>query len=390
MKKFKILIIDDQSDSRTSLEEILASNDFEVKTATDRDEALQLLDDEIVDLIYLGFNLAFLENFSICRVVKSNSDAALIPVIVMIGHDELSYIHEIFESGADDYIIKPLISRELLVKSSMYLELKYSRQMARNMNQMLESVVSQRTTELEDSLKKLRQANKDLETLEISKSEFFNLISHEIRTPLNGIMGSLALIERAQLPDEINRYFSLLDHSVKRLEKFSNTILEASILRIRGKNALMLKKIDLVNVIDLALDQCISQFREKNIQIDFQKNITDTYLKGDQKYLLRCFEAVLENAFKFSPKGGKVEICINGGSDGYLKISVTDRGKGFSQVSLDHLFSALSNLAGHFDQNTGMGLHLAKLIVDAHSGSIKVGNLEPSGAFVELLIPSNH
>ena len=388
MKKFRILIIDNQPESRTSLEEFLLVNDFEVKTATNRTEAVQLLKEELVDLVFIDAGPGGVQSFLICREIKSNANWSLTPVIVMIGHDELAIIQETIESGADDYILKPLINSELLTKIGIHLELKYSRQMAKNMNQMLETKVAQRTNELEDSLIKLRQANKDLEILEIAKSEFFNLISHEIRTPLNGILGSLALIERYQLPDEISRYFSLLDLSVKRLEKFSNIILEASILRIKGEKALIFMATDIVNVIELALDQCISQFTEKDIFIDFQKNITNSYLKGDPKYLLKCFTAILENAFKFSPKGEKVEICIRDESDGSLKITIADRGKGFSQPSLDNLFSALSNLDGHFDQNTGMGLHLAKLIVEAHSGSIKVENLQPTGAMVTIQIPS--
>ena len=73
-----------------------------------------------------------------------------------------------------------------------------------------------------------------------------------------------------------------------------------------------------------------------------------------------------------------------------MSISVADRGNGFSKAALDNIYDALSNLEAHFDQNTGMGLHLAKLIVDAHSGFIKVGNRNPTGALIEIMIPSKH
>ena len=70
-----------------------------------------------------------------------------------------------------------------------------------------------------------------------------------------------------------------------------------------------------------------------------------------------------------------------------MKISIIDTGKGFSKVAMDNIYMPLSNLESHFDQNTGMGLHLAKLVVDAHSGFIKAGNREPFGAIVDILIP---
>jgi len=388
MKKFKILLIDNQIDDVLSLEQVLRGGDFEVKNVPNEQEALVILKGQIIDLIFIDIGLPDQECFSICQTIKTHADWGVIPVIFMVGIDDLSLVSRIFEMEADDYILKPLISSELLKKAGLMLELKYSRLMARNMNQMLETKVAQRTNELEDSLNKLSLANKELGILEIAKSEFFNLISHEIRTPLNGILGSLALIERYDLPDAVSRYFTLLDFSVKRLESFSNIILEASVLRIKGERALLFSETDLGEIIQNAVDLCIPNFHEKNITIDFQKNRINSRIKGDQKYLLKCFTAVLENAFKFSSPGDKIEISISDDQEGYLKTTISDYGIGFSNESLGNLFNALGNLEGHVDKNIGMGLHIAKLIIDAHAGSISVGNRKPKGAIVEIRIPS--
>lgn len=388
MKKFTVLLIENQVDIVVSLERILEKNDFEIMNVPNEQEALQILNNEIVDLVFIDLHLPHLQSFSICQTIKSNVNWSVIPVIFIVGHDDLSLTTKIFESGADDYVFKPLINSEILKKSGILIEFKYSLQMAKNMNQLLESKVIQRTNELEDSLIKLSQANKELEILEIAKLEFFNLISHEIRTPLNGIMGSLALIERFKLPDGVSRYFTLLDFSVKRLESFSNTILEASNLRIKGEKALIVQETDLVDVIELAMDQCLSQFPEKDIIIEFKQEGTNTILNGDSKYLIKCFTAILENAFKFSPKGEKVEINLSNEPDGYLKTMIVDHGDGFSKASRDNLFNALGNLEGHIDRNIGMGLHIARLIIDAHGGSITVRNRNPKGAIVEIQLPS--
>ena len=195
------------------------------------------------------------------------------------------------------------------------------------------------------------------------------------------------MIDRFKLPDEINRYLMLLGYSAKRLEKFSNTILEASALRIKGEKALVYVDTEFMNIIQKALDQVMGQFSEKNIVIDIQNNATNLSLRGDQNYLIKCFAMVFENAFKFSNTGGKLDIIIVNEPEGNLKITIADYGIGFSKVSLDNIFKAMSNLDTHFDQNTGMGLHIAKLIIEAHSGSIQVGNRIPSGAFVEIRIP---
>ncbi len=390
MKKFNILVINDNVRDMVSLQEILVANDFVVKTATSGNAGLKILTEGLTDLVYIGVNMAEKSDYQTCKTIKLNPDLKRTPVIFIVGNDDLIFVKEIYESGGDDYITKPFVWSELLMKARIHLELKYSREMSRNMNQILEAKVSQRTVELEDSITKLGEAKKELELLNIAKSEFLNLISHEIRTPLNGIMGSLALIGRYQYTEEVNRYFSLLDTSVKRLEKFSNTILEASTLRLKGEKALKKLDVDLVEVIQVAIDESSKKFLEKNIDLVVQNDTTNSSLKGDPKLLLKSFSAVLDNSFKFTPKEGKVEIKISNDANGFIKVSIADNGRGFSKIAMDNIYKPLSNLEAHFDQNTGMGLHLAKLVVDAHAGFISAGNRNPKGALIEILLPAKH
>ena len=390
MKKFNILVIDDNVRDMVSLQEILVANDFVVKTTTRGNVGLKILEEGPTDLVLIGADMAGKSGYQTCKMIKLNPDLKGTPVIFIVGNNDFIFVKEIFESGGDDYITKPFVWCELLMKVRIHLELKYSREMSRNMNQILEAKVAQRTVELEDSITKLGEAKKELELLNIAKSEFLNLISHEIRTPLNGIMGSLALIGRYQYTDEVNRYFSLLDTSVKRLEKFSNTILEASTLRLKGEKALKKIDFDLVKLIQLAIDESSKKFLEKNIDVVVQNDAINSFLKGDPKLLLKSFSAVLDNSFKFTPKEGKVEIKISNDANGFMKVSIADSGKGFSKIAMDNIYKPLSNLEAHFDQNTGMGLHLAKLIVDAHAGFISAGNRNPKGALIEILLPTKH
>ncbi len=389
MKKFNILVIDSNEEDRSSFEKMLLLNDYLVKTAESGKVGLEILNDGQFDMVFIDSDLPGRESYQTCKAIKANARLGKIPVLFIVGNSSFSFLNEVYEAWGDDYITKPLVWSELLMKSRIHLELRYSRDMAKNMNHLLESKVAQRTIELEDSLQKLVKAKKDLEQLTIAKSEFLNMISHEIRTPLNGILGSMALIGQYNFSNEVNRYFSLLDTSVRRLEKFSNTILEASTLRLKGAKALVFMEFDLLKVINEAIAICNTKYSEKTIEIDFKSEGVESKIKGDQKYLLKCFTAVLDNAFKFSPKMKCIRIIIINNSGGFLKIEISDDGKGFSNSALGHLFEPLSNQQGHFDQNTGMGLHLAKTIVDAHSGFMTVKNNESAGATIEILLPVN-
>ncbi len=389
MKKFVVLVIDDQIDSRNSLAEILVSNDFIVTTANTDEKVYECLNNEVIDLIFICSGYSVHHNTSFCRTIKGKSAWTTIPVIFILDHYEQAIVREIYESGCDDYILKPIVWNELMMKSRIHLELKYSRQMARSVNQILESKVEQRTHELEASLTKLVQANKDLEILEIAKSEFFNMISHEIRTPLNGILGSLALIDRFTLSEKVKRYFSILDLSVKRLEKFSNTILEASTLRIKGEKALRFEDADILVMFNYIVNQHFEQISAKSITIDLKNNLTNSVLRCDKKYLSKCLEVVLDNAVKFSPTDSIIDVELFNDTEHNVKITIADSGSGFSESSLSTIFNAMGNLKAHFDKNIGMGLHMAKLITDAHSGSIKAGNRSPNGAIIEICFPKS-
>ena len=90
MKKFTILIIDNQVDNIISLESILEKNDFEIKNVQSEQEALWILKDEMVDLVFIDINLPHQQGFSICHTLKSNAKWSVIPVIFIVGMDDLS------------------------------------------------------------------------------------------------------------------------------------------------------------------------------------------------------------------------------------------------------------------------------------------------------------
>lgn len=372
------------------LSQTLGTNDFNHQFIHSGEQAMPKLQRNEVDLVYIDINSNQKDGFEICRRIKSDPVSEAIPVIFIAESRDTDLIGDFFDSGGDDYLLKPLNEKELLKKAMFHIELNFSRRMSKDINHILEKKIAERTIELEESLVRLNKAKKELESLDIAKTEFLNLISHEIRTPLNGIMGSLALIGRYHFTDDVNRYFSLLDTSVKRLEMFSNTILEASNLRLKGEKALVFMNVDPVKVVNEVIDLCSGNYSAKEIEVNLKSLPDNLLIQADIKYFKECLIAVIDNAFKFSPERGSITIALNYKANGFLIITVSDQGPGFSKDSLENIFAPLSNLKNHYDKNTGMGLHLARLIAEAHSGSISVRNIETKGAEIEILIPVMH
>jgi two-component system sensor histidine kinase/response regulator len=390
MKKFNVLVINSYDEEVGIIEQMLGANDFRFDFVQNGKSVLTKIESEGVDLIFIDAGHDQKEAFATCLSIKYDSGHKDIPVIFMIDCKDSHIIEDSLDNGGDDYVLKPFSQKELLKKSMFHIELKFSRKMSKDITHILEEKVAERTVELEESLQKLNKAKKELESLDIAKSEFLNLISHEIRTPLNGIMGSLALIGRYHFTDEVNTYFSLLDISVKRLELFSNTILEASNLRLKGEKALVFNDIDPINAVNEAINQCSGKYAAKGIIMDLESLPNKPFIRADLKFLTKCLLAIIDNAYKFSPERGTIHIEMEDDSNGFLMIAIKDQGPGFSIDAMENIFEPLSNIKNHYDKNTGMGLHFAKLIVEAHSGLISVKNIEPNGAEIEIKLPVSH
>ncbi len=387
MKKFNVLVINCTPEENLSFKEKLGLNDYMPFYVANRESALAWLLKNSCDLIFIDISANFEESLEICRMIKSNLSFQKIPVIFLMDGFDRTIIDNCFDIGCNDYILKPISSKELARKAMMHTELEFSRELSKDTRRILEQKIVERTIELEDSLLKLKKAKKELESLDIAKSEFLNLISHEIRTPLNGIMGSLTLIGRYHFTDEVNSYFSLLDASVKRLEKFSNSILEASNLRLKGEKMLILSTLNPVRIISEIIELCSVKYSDKVIQTSLKNKSKKLLIQADPKYLRKCLYAVIDNAFKFSPRGGTVSVSVRNDEKRFLDITVTDEGPGFSRDSIDGLYDALNNGHMHYDGNIGLGMHMARLIVEAHSGRISAGNIRPHGAKIKIELP---
>lgn len=385
MKQFKILLVGDKPELLGDIKRSLPENDFDVELLHPL-ELPTYTSKGFFDLVLLAAGEQPNSAFELCRWLKGAETTKDIPLIMVIPSGYGMLMADAFEYGADDCVAAHVNPTELRHRVKGQIEARYAKLLAQNINAILEEKVTQRTAELEDSLRKLSRAKLELESLSVAKSQLLNLISHEIRTPLNGIIGSMMLIGRFQIPEEVRKYFALLDISVKRLERFSSTILETSKLRLNGKNILICKPLNVLDILSSAQKTMTGRYPEKMVEMKIQTGVAGPFVDADLKYIQRCFDALIDNAYKFSPHGEVVNVSVEE-MGGLVLIRIADNGPGFSKSALEYLFQPLSNHESHVDQNTGMGLYLAKVIVDAHSGTISVVNRETRGATVTVILP---
>jgi signal transduction histidine kinase len=246
----------------------------------------------------------------------------------------------------------------------------------------------QLNTELRQAYRSLDRANRDLERLDQTKSDFISIASHELRTPLTTIIGyTEMLIEDHTLPPAVNEMLKSISKGTRRLHEIMDSMFDIAQIDTRTLQ-LNLTPVDTAGLIKEVSDDLEKSFIERKQILTI--NIPPLPLaKADPNLLKKLFQHLLTNAIKFTPNDGKVTVAArvlpthsaelpHGG----VEIVVSDTGVGVDPASQDIIFSKFyqpGDLSKHSTSKTrfkgsgaGLGLALSKGIVEAHGGRIWV------------------
>jgi two-component system, cell cycle sensor histidine kinase PleC len=225
------------------------------------------------------------------------------------------------------------------------------------------------------------------------KSEFIANMSHELRTPLNTIIGFSRLIgehnKRALSPESINEYSGLIQEAAKHLLSIINDILEISKIQ-SGRFNLDIHPLDL----DELLIGCLPYFKvaaeERGVTL-VQEVARDMPLVGaDPVKLRQVILNLLSNAIKFTPNGGKVTLRAQQHNDDQVRIMVRDTGIGMSDAEIAIALLPFGQVDGgrsRLREGTGLGLPIAKALIEKHGGKMEIRSGKDQGTEVSILLP---
>ena len=383
-KRSTILIVDDLPENLDFLYEIL-NKDFEIQVATNGKRALELIkDNEPPDLILLDIEMPEMDGYETIQQLKKMPKMKDIPVIFLTGKTKVEDIIKGFQSGSQDYIAKPFNTEELLARVNTHLDLKRKREELDQLNHMLEEKVLERTQQLRKANKELEQANLELQNLDYAKTNFLKIISHEIRTPLSGVLGFTELLQDELKTTKYKEEIDLIKQSALRLKSFSEKALLITEIQAK-KSSISKMQISVSEIVETVTEGLNNAAVNK--KITFSKSILpDLSINVDPKYFQICLSNIIENAIKFSPENETIQILVKNSPD-FTTIAIKDNGPGFSQKAQDNLFKFFSLGKEPVDQDFGLGLATAKLVLDAHLGNLKVEKDPLKGAIVTLQIP---
>lgn len=239
--------------------------------------------------------------------------------------------------------------------------------------------------------KALRESENNLKQLNAEKDKFFSIIAHDLRSPFNGFLGLTDLLMHdidVMNSDEIKDFATLMNKSARNLFSLLENLLEWAQMQ-NGLVKFNPVKVDLNEQITSILDTMEVTFKGKEISII--SNLCDTAtITADKQMLDAIFRNLISNAYKFTPRGGTIEISTRITNNKNIEAEIKDNGIGMSESMLKNLFSLSekNNRRGtEYENTTGLGLLLVKEYTEKHNGKVSVTSQENLGTTFIVSLP---
>ena len=383
MKKINLLILDDKEENIISLEALLADMDnINIISTTDPNEALKLCWKNDISIALVDVQMPEINGFEFVSLLKGNPKTShIIAIMVTAISKEDKYLIKGLQSGAVDYLYKPLNPEITIAKVDAFIK-----------QVLIQEEIFQKNIELEQSKLALIDANKEAEHARKSKEIFLANMSHEIRTPINGIMGIINMLKSSSLNSE------QLDW-VKRLSNASNSLLMIinDILDISKIDSGMMKiEYENFNLRDL-IDETANIFRIKaaHKKLDFKVNLSPDLPKivhFDSLRLQQILTNFISNALKFTHEGQikfTIDTLSKKGNIYKINFSVTDTGIGIKAESVEKIFREFEQGDDRITKKfggTGLGLAIVKRLASLLNGEVEAESNYGEGSTFSFIV----
>lgn len=242
--------------------------------------------------------------------------------------------------------------------------------------------------------KELIEAKESAEKADKLKSEFLAQMSHEIRSPINNILGHISLVKmfiegNSYMDEDLNFSFDAIDNSSKRIVRTIDAILNMSDLSL-GTYKPNKKKIDIRAIVESLYNEYKSAAERKNLRLAINNNADVCSIFSDDYSVYQIIANLIDNAIKYTKKGG-VEITLNNQKDA-LEVKISDTGIGISEEYQKDLFTAFSQEEHGYTrkfEGTGLGMSLVKRYCELIGAGIEVESKKEIGTTFTLTFPQN-
>ncbi|EPL07116.1 hybrid sensor histidine kinase/response regulator [Pseudomonas sp. CF161] len=390
----KLLIVDDLPENLLALEALIKREDRTVYKALSADEALSLLLQHEFAMAILDVQMPGMNGFELAELMRGTEKTKNIPIVfVSAAGRELNYAFKGYESGAVDFLHKPLDIHAVKSKVNVFVDLY---RQSKAMKQQVEALEQSRR-EQEVLLKKLQATQNELEQAVRMRDDFMSIVAHEVRTPLNGLILETQLRKMHLARDNaaaftLDKMHAMVDRDERQIKSLIRLIEDMlDISRIRtGKLSIRPSRFDLCQLVRGLLENFAPQVdaAESSVSLCAEDSVEGQW---DEFRIEQVISNLLTNALRYGAKS-PIEVRVYRQGD-EARVEVRDHGIGISEDNQKRIFQQFERVSGSpVAAGLGLGLFISEQIVAAHGGSITVQSRIGEGALFRVSLPlgENH
>jgi two-component system sensor histidine kinase/response regulator len=361
-----ILVVEDEEAILEIITLFLEDEGFHVRQALNGETALALLEEAKPDLIISDIRMPGMDGFALCEQVRANPDFGQLPFIFLTGRDERADVRRGMGLGADDYLTKPFEPEELL------------------------SAVQVRLARAAETQAAIVRAGSGLQ------DQIIQSLTHEFRTPLSLVVGYTELLEstgQEMKESDFESVMNGLHAGSRRLVSLVEDFLLLSKLRT-GTIAEEVAEEPLATVapdtlVRMVVGQVRSQASAKNVTLTIDCTTPDLIIRTSRQHLGDIVGRLLDNAIKFSKRGGGQVAVSTRREQDFWVLSIADDGIGIREEAHSRIFEAFQQVdrPQMEQQGTGVGLTIVKELVETYGGRISLQSTPGIGSTFSVWLP---
>jgi signal transduction histidine kinase len=386
----KLLIVDDLPENLLALEALIRGPGRAVFRATSAEEALALLLDHEFALAILDVQMPGMNGFELAELMRGTERTRHIPIIfVSAAGRELNYAFRGYESGAVDFLHKPLDPHAVTSKVNVFVDLHRHR---KALDQEMEKLAAAHQKQ-EELVEQLRHTQRKLEHAVRMRDDFMSMVSHELRTPLNTLYletqlrqlhvskGRLESFAADRLPAMIERD----QRQIRNMVRLIDDMLDVTRMR-RDALSIQPQPVDLAALARAVVEGLRHQAEAAGSEIALE---APGELRGvwDEFRIEQVLTNLLTNALRYG-RGKPVEMMLSQ-AGGIARITVRDQGIGIAPEDQERIFEQFERTddSRKHASGLGLGLYITRKIVGLHHGRIEVESTPGQGALFKVELP---
>lgn len=350
-----VLVVDDRADNVRVVGQLLVEAGLEVVPAMSGQEAIALASADPPDLVLLDMRMPGMDGFQVLKALQEKASTQDVPVIFLTADIERESLIRAFAAGAVDYLIKPFVRNELLMRVRTHIELKQSR----------------------DALRRIAS----------EKQRMAETVAHDLRNHFANILFAADMLRKDDLSLEARlRLIDSISVSGDSGVLFLQAFLDQQSADVQHSR---LESLPLPELLQAVVALFEHQAQGKSITVRIELTGTVGAVFGQRAGSMHVLQNMLSNALKYSPTDSEVSIMATR-RDRRARISVLDRGPGISEPDQARLFQRYVKLAAQPTQgevSTGLGLALAKQHARAMGGELWYERREGGGSIFHFELP---